>query len=284
MNLIHPSDLECFAYSTEEIIEFTILVNKLNIDKLIPLFEQCVPKNQLDGFLLCEHVMMSRQFRVVTILLQQLSMLNFDGVDLCLSIVSLTRSIIENMAIINFLIHDTTCTEDLKVTEIKNFQDMGKNWAATNSYNLDTISVNERVKMLDKFFQAKRKEINKSHIWNKIGPDNLTKLIKTFKFTDDIYENEHLYNVWDSLSKLLHNNLLHRLALFANKDNKINLNYDTYACYLDEAILTLSNLFLKESLNYTVKRINDSKITEIYEDGILEISNNRYNKKINKLY
>ena len=194
------------------------------------------------------------------------------------------------MAIINFLIHDTQHAEEDKIQAIVDFQNMGKTWLANNDISIGTKSEQDRIKILDTFIQENRKEINKSHIWKNISPNNqtLTQLIKNFKFTyhidkrDPVYKEERLYHIWDGLSKLLHNNLLHRLVLFSFKDNKITMNYKFYEDSLDEAILTLSGLFLDELLSDIVDKINDTNITKIYNEGVAKIRDDRLNKIVLK--
>ncbi len=237
--------------------DFIFEINKFNIKSILPVIGQKKLKDSFEGFILVEHMFITRQFRLIEMLLK--SKMSFDHVDGCLIVASVTRTIIENAAVVNYLIHDTSSTKEDKIDVLNEFQNMAKIWAEQNSIKFDKSSL----KQYDSFIQQHKSTIN-NHVWAKISSDvgNTSKLIKRAFISPVPWENitknknpdvrhktfaDMVHDEWDSLSKLLHNNQLHRLVFLNAENGTINLNYKNYAEYMDSALqmlgLILLNLF-----------------------------------------
>lgn len=245
----------------EDFFNFTIAVNNLNIQYILPLLDSYKCKDELEGFLIHEHVAISRQLRVISILLENANKLQLDISDCCLILASQVRSIIENIAVVNFLLHDEKFTREQKLQEVVNFRNQAKEWFKNKKI--------ESSKQLSIFMRDNYKSVNKT-IWGKLSPDHntLSKLIKSIQKTDkQLIEGETIFQCWDSLSKILHNNQLFRSLYWRQENNTITLNYEAFDCDLTISMMVMSNLFLYVSLDDLVVKLNDVNITRVYKEN-----------------
>ncbi len=156
----------------------------------------------------------SREFRLIEMLLK--SRMKFDGVDTCLIVASVTRTIIEAAAVVNYILHDTVTSREDRIAVLDEFQNSARSLARQKS-----INNNDSIKQYDIFIQQHKSIINK-HVWAKISSEvgNTSKLIKSafvypFPWTNIIQNSspdlkhktfgDMVHDEWDSLSKLLHN-------------------------------------------------------------------------------
>lgn len=260
--------------------DFAIEINKLNCDRILPKLSKYHCKDDLEGFLILEHMNMSRQFRVTSTLLENIRILNFDTVDYCLIVASQVRSLIENIAVVNFLIHDIDFSKEDKISEITNFRNQYRDLAITKEISTSSTA------LFNEFIRDKHKSINK-HIWAKLSPDNrtLSKLIKLIKVPDgeSRINGIMLFEHWDDLFKLLHNNQLFRLVYWKQDELSIHLNFDMFKDILEISLMSLTNIFLRASLYDLVDVLKDGEIAAEYEKIEQEITTKFYNKKVGKL-
>ena len=248
--------------------DFISEVNKFNINKIIPDLKM-IPKDFFETFLLVEHNFITRQLRLIEILLR--SKLKFDEIDGCLIVASITRTIIENIAVLNYLIYDNkdNITREEKIKVLEEFHNSAASWKKKNKRGFK-----DNIHAYNVFIQEHKSVINK-HIWAKISPDinTTSKLIKSLKTPlnwTNIGHNtkpygEAIYEEWDNISKLLHNNQLHRLALIDASGDSISLNLNNYQMFMESALSALGLLFLNH-LHCLLEIINNEQITNKYEE------------------
>lgn len=265
----------------DEVWEFAQQINKLNCERILPFLSKHVCNNEIEGFLIHEHSSMSRQFHIISNLLKNASSLQFDIIDCCIIVASQLRSIIENIAVVNFFIHDDNVAKDEKIKELTNFRNQYKDWAIQND------SIAKKVNAFSEFMRQKHKIINK-HIWANISPNNstLSKLIKAINVPDGEYRvtGDMLYNHWDDLSKLIHNNQLFRIIYWQQDKTGIHPNNKMYEDVLNLSLLNTSNIFLRASLHDLVQEINNDELHKIYKEILKEAETEFYNRMIKKSY
>ncbi len=277
--ILDPS-FDCVP-NKDEIWEYAQHVNKLNCERILPFLSKHKCKDEIEGFLIHEHSSMSRQFHIISNLLEKASSLQFDIIDCCIIVASQLRSIIENIAVVNFFIHDDTVAKEEKIKELTNFRNQYKEWAIQND------SVAKKINAFSEFMRQNNKIIKK-HIWANISPDNntLSKLIKAIKVPDGEYRvtGEMLYSNWDDLSKLIHNNQLFRIVYWKQDRAGIHLNNLMYEEVLNLSLLNLSNIFWRASLHDLVQEVNNDELRKIYEEILYDAETKFYNKKVKKVY
>jgi hypothetical protein len=262
----------------EQIIEFANDVNKFNYNELIPKIQTRKCKNKLEMFLFIEHQDVSKQFKTIMSLLNGHDKIGLDLVDLTMIIAGIMRSMIENIAVVNYLIHNSEYTLDHKISVLESFQNQAKIWKEQDKNTNKSIDV---------FIQENNTNINKCHIWATISKESrtLSKLIKGVIVPQNCLRmnGEILFEKWSMLSKLLHNNQLYRLYYFKQDNNGIYFNPESYQLDFYSSLLTLTHVFLEFSLFDLVTTIDDKTITNLYKTCEQQIKTKIYNKMANKL-
>lgn len=254
--------------------QFVIETNKFNLKKVVPVFERTKLSDEIINFALTEHLFITYQFNLLNKLLLN-TKIKFNDVDNCLMVASITRSLIENLAVVYyFLNEDKTISQQDKIDYLNNYRNMADNWLSENpQYKKPRMEI----KALDAFMQENKKVVNKN-IW--AGIDK--KLQTTSNLIKEVFKNpphwtkainkeirhknygDLIYDEWDSLSKLLHNSQFHRYVFLREFRTQIGLNYKIYRSYTSTAIDVLSVLII-DYMHRMIYLVGDNILINVYE-------------------
>lgn len=207
-------------------INFLLLdyLTGLIINDINPVIEKYTSKNELEGMILYEFMFIIKQLRIYVGICK--TALVHDEVDAAIIIISLFRSVIENVAKVGYFFIDKKDTEKMnqKIQAWKDYTFMEVAWH--NNIQKNNIELDD-YKLFDSFEKYCKKELDNSGPWGKINKElnETSKLIK-------LVLGESFYKEWKECSKFLHANTFYRrIYLIQNEGNTaFNIQYFGIEC------------------------------------------------------